>query len=212
MVWLWQFLEEDTRYIGGGEGAEAVDLHEDTQLMLVLQHMTFDACEWSIGDAYLVALEEGRHVALVDDDVIEFRVDDGAETVELIVGNNKIWIATELRLTGVVIIWCQSGDREFYHLAELFIGAMHEQQSVVEWLFYDNEFWFVLVRFIYMLDGDKWEVEFARLEQRIAADDLKKCVVHLLRTAVSRANGEPMQSIPYRLPFLERILRGGRSR
>lgn len=211
-MWLWQFLEEDARNIGGGEGAEAVDLHEDTQLMLVLQHISLDACEWPVGDAYLVALEEGRQVALVDDDVIKFRVDDGAETVELIVGNNKIWVATELRLTGVVIIWCQSGDREFYHLAKLFIGAMHEQQSVVERLFYDDELWLVLIRFVDMLDGNKWEVELARLEQWIAADNLKESVVHLLRTAVSRANGVPIQSIFYRLPFLERILRGGRSR
>lgn len=190
-MWLREFFEEDARHIGGGEGAEAVDLHEDSQLMLELQHVTFNSCKRSVGDSYLVAPEECRHIALAGDDAVHLGVDDGAETVELTVGDYKIWVAAILGLPCVVIIWCKTGDGELYQFAELLMSAMYEQQTVVEWLLDDHHLWLVLIGLVDLSDGYQREVELARLEQRIAADDLKESVVHLLRTAVSRANGEP---------------------
>lgn len=78
----------------GGEGAELVELDEDTTQALPTEEGACDADEGTIDYLDLLAGEVGWHVGLVDEDVGVLRLEKGAEVMELAVGNDEILVAT----------------------------------------------------------------------------------------------------------------------
>lgn len=115
--------------VASAEAADAVELNEDATLMLVFHDYAFDAGIGTFGDADMVSNEEVGGVRLINDDVIPIGFNDATETIELLIGNDKVVVVAVGIDSAMIVIRCEAGDGELEKFLELIACAVQEEQG-----------------------------------------------------------------------------------
>ena len=201
-IFRFQF-QEGAGHVGGGVGADTLQLHEDAFLVAVFHHDALHAGEGPAGDHHMVALDEGRHLRLVDEDVVVARLDDDAEALHLSVGDDQKLVAAELVGGEVVVVGCQSGHLRCNLQQPAVVGqrGAYEQQPFVEWFRTDLRLRMAGFAAVGAVDAAKCgEVGLVA-----TVVEFHQPVIDFLCAVVGGADGEPMEGrrgggILYRLP------------